>query len=123
MHSDFGIDVRAADEIVSRFHQRGGQPAISYGIMRDGALVHAMGVGARSVPDGTAPDERTVFRIASMSKSFTASAVLLLRDAGVLALDDPAATYVPELAGWKYGAEDTAAGTTGLANTGLANTG
>ncbi|MGH3279487.1 MAG: serine hydrolase, partial [Trebonia sp.] len=47
----------------------------------------------------------------------------LLRDAGVLALDDPAATYVPELAGWKYGAEDTAAGTTGLANTGLANTG
>ncbi len=35
-----------------------------------------------------------------MSKSFTASAVLLLRDEGALALDDPAGKYVPELAGW-----------------------
>ena len=43
-----------------------------------------------------------------MSKSFTASAVLLLRDAGSLALDDPAASYVPELAGWRYGAADAA---------------
>ena len=55
---------------------------------------------------GPAPDERTVFRIASMSKSFTASAVLLLRDAGALRLDDPAAAYVPELAGWVNGAAD-----------------
>ena len=51
-----------------------------------------------------------MFRIASMSKSFTASAVLLLRDAGALALDDPAAQYVPELAGWTYGSADAAAG-------------
>ena len=49
-----------------------------------------------------------MFRIASMSKSFTASAILLLRDAGALALDDPAAEYVPELAGWAYGAADAA---------------
>jgi CubicO group peptidase (beta-lactamase class C family) len=98
------------DEIVRRFHERGGQPAIAYGIVRDGELVHAAGFGQRSlggpVSDRAAPDERTVFRIASMSKSFTASAILLLRDAGALALDDPAATYVPELAGWVNGAAD-----------------
>ncbi len=47
-----------------------------------------------------------MFRIASMSKSFTASAILLLRDAGALGLDDPAARYVPELAGWVNGAAD-----------------
>ena len=41
-----------------------------------------------------------------MSKSFTASAIMLLRDAGALSLDDPAATYVPELAGWVNGAAD-----------------
>ena len=41
-----------------------------------------------------------------MSKSFTASAILLLRDEGALALDDPAAAYVPELAGWANGAAD-----------------
>jgi CubicO group peptidase (beta-lactamase class C family) len=99
------ITFTAADEIVSRFHERGGQPAISYGIVRDGELVHAAGFGGRSV-GGPVPDERTVFRIASMSKSFTASAVLLLRDAGALKLDDPAAQYVPELAGWVNGAAD-----------------
>ena len=99
------ISFAAADEIVRRFHERGSQPALSYGIVRDGKLVHAAGFGARSL-GGPAPDERTVFRIASMSKSFTASAVLLLRDAGALALDDPAARYVPELAGWVNGAAD-----------------
>jgi CubicO group peptidase (beta-lactamase class C family) len=107
----------AADEIVQRFHQRGGQPAVSYGIVHRGELVHAAGLGQRSLggpdsPDGpgsaegAAPDERTVFRIASMSKSFTASAVLLLRDIGALRLDDPAGSYVPELAGWINGAAD-----------------
>jgi len=95
----------ATDEIVRRFHERGGQPAIAYGIVRDGELVHAAGFGHRSL-GGPAPDERTVFRIASMSKSFTASAILLLRDAGALSLDDPAATYVPELSGWVNGAAD-----------------
>jgi CubicO group peptidase (beta-lactamase class C family) len=105
---DFGpLDFGTADETVRRFHERGGQPGISYGIVRDGELVHAAGFGVRAV-GGPAPDERTVFRIASMSKSFTASAIMLLRDAGALALDDVAAKYMPELAGWTYGAGDAA---------------
>ncbi len=95
----------AADEIVRSASERGAAPAISYGIVRDGELVHAAGFGTRSL-GGPPPDERTVFRIASMSKSFTASAILLLRDAGALGLDDPAAGYVPELAGWVNGAAD-----------------
>jgi CubicO group peptidase (beta-lactamase class C family) len=41
-----------------------------------------------------------VFRISSMTKSFTAAAVMLLRDDGLLALDDLAEKYVPELRGW-----------------------
>ena len=114
MPRDFAQSV-VTDEIVRRFHERGGQPAIAYGIVRDGELVHAAGFGQRSlggpgsggpVSNRAVPDERTVFRIASMSKSFTASAILLLRDAGALALDDPAATYVPELAGWVNGAAE-----------------
>src|SRR3984957_16918974 len=110
----------AADEIVRRFYERGGAPAVSYGIVRDGELVHAAGFGMRSLggpaagnpaagnpaPGNPVPDERTVFRIAPMSKAFTASAVLLLRDAGALGLDDPAAQHVPELAGWVNGATD-----------------
>jgi CubicO group peptidase (beta-lactamase class C family) len=111
-----------ADGIVSDFFDRGGQPAIAYGIVAGGELVHSGGIGCRALggdrrpapapaPDpapapAPAPDARTVFRIASMSKSFTASALLLLRDAGALSLDDPAEAYVPELAGWSYGSAD-----------------
>jgi CubicO group peptidase (beta-lactamase class C family) len=92
-------DFAAVDAIVSHYFDRGAQPAISYGVVSGGVLVHSAGFGARG--DGRpAPDADTVFRIASMSKSFTASAVLLLRDEGRLALDDPAEKYVPELAGW-----------------------
>ena len=69
--------------------------------------MHSAGFGARVLGAGP-PDAGTVFRIASMSKSFTASAILLLRDAGALALDDPAAQYVPELAGWRCGSADAA---------------
>ena len=104
------VAASATDEIVRRFHGRGGQPAIAYGIVRDGELVHVAGFGHRSLrgpaSGQAAPDERTVFRIASMSKSFTASAIMLLRDAGALSLDDPAAAYVPELAGWVNGSAD-----------------
>jgi serine-type D-Ala-D-Ala carboxypeptidase/endopeptidase len=92
-------DFAAVDAIVSHYFDRGAQPAISYGVVFGGVLVHSAGFGARG--DGRpAPDADTVFRIASMSKSFTASAILLLRDEGRLALDDPAEKYVPELAGW-----------------------
>jgi CubicO group peptidase (beta-lactamase class C family) len=94
---DTAADFAAADDVVRRFFERGGQPAISYGVVRDGALVHSAGFGARFL-GGPPPDADTVFRIASMSKSFTASALLLLRDAAALSLDDPAAKYVPELA-------------------------
>jgi CubicO group peptidase (beta-lactamase class C family) len=99
------VSFDAADEIVARFHERGGQPAISYGIVQGGELVHAAGFGDRSL-GGPAPDERTVFRIASMSKSFTASAVMLLRDHGALRLDDQVAAYLPDLEGWANGAVD-----------------
>jgi CubicO group peptidase (beta-lactamase class C family) len=107
-------DFAAADAIVSNFAVRGGQPGIAYGIVACGELVHSGGVGQARLghagPDGdAAPDADTVFRIASMSKSFTASAILALRDVGALALDDPAARYVPQLAGWRGPTADTAA--------------
>lgn len=59
--------------------------SIAWGVVRDGVIV-----------DGEALD--TVYRIASMTKSFTSAAVLALRDEGLLALDQPVATYAPELA-------------------------
>ena len=93
------IDYADTDALVAAYHDPVRQPGLAYGIVRDGELVHAAGFGERAL-GGPPPDEDTVFRIASMTKSFTASAVLLLRDEGRLALDDPAERYVPELRGW-----------------------
>ena len=92
---------RVLDElaaIADSYLARGGQPGLVYGIVAGGSLVHARGIGERWL-GGPVPDAGTVFRIASMTKSFTAAAVLALRDDGALALDDPAEEYVPELRG------------------------
>jgi CubicO group peptidase (beta-lactamase class C family) len=101
------IDFADVDELAAGYQQRGGQPGLAYGIVLDGELVHAAGLGERHV-GGPPPDAGTVFRIASMSKSFTASAVLALRDDGVLKLDDPAEEYVPEMRGWPGVTPDSA---------------
>ncbi|HEY6278965.1 MAG TPA: serine hydrolase domain-containing protein [Streptosporangiaceae bacterium] len=96
----------AVDELAGAFQRGGGQPGIAYGVVAGGRLVHAGGCGERWV-GGLTPDATTVFRIASMTKSFTAAAVLALRDDGRLALDDPAARYVPELRGVRLPSPDS----------------
>ncbi len=67
----------------------------------------AKGLGLRDVASGTPVDVDTVFRIASMTKSFTALAILKLRDAGKLSLDDPVARYVPEVGTWQLPTSDS----------------
>jgi CubicO group peptidase (beta-lactamase class C family) len=101
------IDFADVDQLAASYQQRGGQPGLAYGIVLDGELVHAAGLGQR-VLGGPPPDAGTVFRIASMTKSFTASAILALRDDGVLKLDDAAEEYVPELRGWPSVTPDSA---------------
>jgi CubicO group peptidase (beta-lactamase class C family) len=96
----------AADAIAEDFQLRRGQPGLAYGIVAGGSLAHARGLGERWL-GGPAPDAGTVFRIASMTKSFTAAAVLALRDDGALALDDPADEYVPELRGLRPATADS----------------
>ncbi len=88
----------ALDALAGNFQRRGGQPGVAYGIVEGGRLAHAGGLGEQWL-GGPVPGAGTVFRIASMTKSFTASALLTLRDEGRLALDDPAGKFVPELRG------------------------
>jgi CubicO group peptidase (beta-lactamase class C family) len=101
------VDFADVDTLAASYHQRGGQPGLAYGVVVDGQLVHAAGLGERALGE-PAPDAATVFRIASMTKSFTASAVLVLRDEGALRLDDPAGVYVPELRDWAPVSPDAA---------------
>ena len=63
-------------------------------ILKDGAVLADCSWGEMRF-GGPAPTVRTVMRIASMTKSFTAATVLLLRDRGLLRLDDRAGDYLP----------------------------
>ncbi len=70
-------------------------PTVAWGIVLDGSPAITGHVG-----DVT---DRTVYRIASMTKSFSAAATLSLRDDGLLRLDDAIADHAPELAALEQG--------------------
>ena len=72
-------------------------PAISFGVIAGGQLVYSGNVGNSNIANKTAATSKTLFRIASMSKSFTAMAILKLRDEGKLNLTDPVSKYIPEM--------------------------
>ncbi|MEO8335345.1 MAG: serine hydrolase domain-containing protein [bacterium] len=95
------------DRLMRGFTDQFKVPGIAYGIIVDGRLAHVGVVGVRDVKTGALVDTSTVFRIASMTKSFTAVAILQLRDEGALSLDDPAERYVPELKGLRYPTGDS----------------
>ncbi|MEO7647261.1 MAG: serine hydrolase domain-containing protein, partial [Gemmatimonadaceae bacterium] len=95
------------DSLMRNFAERSRVPGIAYGIVVDGELAHVGVAGLREISSSAAMDTGTVFRIASMTKSFTALAILQLRDEGRFALDDPAERYVPELAGLRYPTPDS----------------
>jgi CubicO group peptidase (beta-lactamase class C family) len=95
------------DRLVSDFAERSQVPGVAYGIVVDGRVAHTFARGLREVATSSPVQNDTVFRIASMTKSFTAAAILQLRDEGKLALDDPAERYVPELAGLAYPTTDS----------------
>ena len=72
-------------------------PGLSYGVVAGGELVLSGSFGYSNLEETIPASTKTMFRIASMSKSFTALAILQLRDTGKLSLDEPAETYLPEL--------------------------
>jgi CubicO group peptidase (beta-lactamase class C family) len=77
-----------------------GAPGCSATVGVKGKVVWTGGRGVADTSSGNPITTRTVFDIASVSKQFTATALLLLVDAGGLALNDPLSRYVPELPTW-----------------------
>jgi CubicO group peptidase (beta-lactamase class C family) len=83
-----------------------GAPGLAWGVIVDGELAASGAVGVREAGGRSPVTPATVFRIASMSKSFTALAILALRDDGKLSLDDPVSRHIPEFAAVKLPTRD-----------------
>lgn len=81
-------------------------PGLAFGIVVDGKLVFKSNYGYTDIEKKIPVTSSSLFRIASMSKSFTAMAILKLRDEGKLQLDDPASLYIPALQNIKYPTAD-----------------
>ena len=89
--------LREVDGIFGRAAAEGTIPGMAFGVVMGGELVHGAGLGTLRQGEDRTPDVDSVFRIASMTKSFTASTAMLLRDEGLLRFDEPVGTYVPAL--------------------------
>jgi CubicO group peptidase (beta-lactamase class C family) len=82
-------------------------PGMVWAIVQDGRVMHLNAAGVQDIDTKRPVTAETLFRIASMTKAFTALSILKLRDDGKLMLDAPVETYVPELRGWKYPTDDS----------------
>ncbi len=77
--------------------QAGHVPGLALAAVQDGEIVYARGFGVASVETGQPVTPDTLFRIGSITKSMTATAVMRLVEAGKLDLDRPVREYVPRL--------------------------
>ena len=90
---------RQVDDAVRRILERSGVPSIAVAIVRSGQLELARAWGAARLTPFIPAESDTRYGIGSVSKQFTAAAVLLLQQQNRVSLDDRVAKYFPALAG------------------------
>jgi CubicO group peptidase (beta-lactamase class C family) len=94
------VDHAARSDDVLAEHLSPEEPGCSAAVGIEGEVVWAAALGTADVASGRALDGSTTFDIASVSKQFTATAVLLLLQDGRLTLDDALADWLPGLPEW-----------------------
>jgi len=94
------------DQLYKDYAEKNHFPGLVYGIVVDGKLVHTGNTGHTDLENKIIANAQSDFRIASMSKSFTAMAILRLRDEGKLKLDDLIKLYIPAAKNTKYLTKD-----------------
>jgi CubicO group peptidase (beta-lactamase class C family) len=72
-------------------------PGCAVAVVQDGKTVHSKGYGMANLETGTPVRPDSIFHVASISKQFTAMAVLMLERDGKLSLDDNIRDYLPEV--------------------------
>jgi D-alanyl-D-alanine carboxypeptidase len=88
---------RKLSEKIGTALKESGAPGVSIAVVKDGELVFAKAFGMASIADNRAADVNTRYAVGSISKQFTATALLLLAEQGKLSLDDKVSKYFPDL--------------------------
>lgn len=70
-------------------------PGFAVGVLKDGKVAYARGFGQRDLESGEPVTPHSLFHMASVSKPFTAAAIMQLQEKGKLNLDDPVAKHLP----------------------------
>ena len=99
------VDARAVriDDYIKAEMAKRQIPGLALGIVRNGELVRAQGYGKSNLETDSAVSSKSVFDLASLTKPFTAEAVMMLVDDGKLNLNDSASSYVSGLpADWNH---------------------
>ncbi|MHC5062580.1 MAG: serine hydrolase [Planctomycetota bacterium] len=81
--------------MIEHFHENGMFNGAAL-VKAEGEVIYERGLGTADFRDGTAIDKDTVFYLASVSKQFTAMAIMILADRGELSLEDHLSDYLPE---------------------------
>lgn len=110
------LSSQALDDLDSLFRslvEDEAAPGVVYGVVNRTGLIHSGGHGVvRS--DGPRPGAETAFRIASMTKSFTAAAVMSLVEESAVGLADPVSRWVPEFGSVRLPTADAPVPTVGM---------
>ena len=91
---DLATNLDVYDSWIRWTMHRNHQPGLALGIVYDGELLWGQGYGWADIEAKKPVTLDTRFRIASISKTFTAVAILQLRDRGALSLDDPVSSHL-----------------------------
>ena len=95
------------DQIFTRFMADNHVPGLVYGIVAHGKLEYVKPFGIQDVDAKRPVTPDSLFRIASMTKAFTALTLLHLRDQGKVSLLANVEDYIPEMRGWTYPTTDS----------------
>jgi CubicO group peptidase (beta-lactamase class C family) len=99
-------DASIIDHLYKEYANENHCPATVYAIVDKDKIIYSGHFGLSNIEKNYDASDQTAFRIASMTKSFVAMAILRLRDAGKINLDDPAEKYIPELKSVRYPTSD-----------------
>ncbi len=93
---DRGALLERIDRLISDSMEATQTPGISVAVQYGGELILARGYGLADVENRVPATEHTVYRIGSVTKQFTAAAVMKLVEAGKVALDEPITKHFPD---------------------------